>query len=674
MKLPSLLLALASPTFVPFASATEVTVTADSGVGSLRSAIMLTPAGGTVTFAQQLAGETISLTSDSLVIHKKLTIDASALSGGIVISGNSLLRVFRIGAEGSVVMKSLRIFNGRADVGNPNDAGLDAGGGILNQGALTLNQCTFFNNRAGLGGAAIYSTGKLTLNDCTVTGNSARYFGGGILSGSELTVNRSTFDNNTAGYDAGAIYNDGGTFTLNQSTLTENSAGYDGGAVYNSSGTMTVSSSTLSGNTAAHEGGGIVTLNRMNLRNSILVGNTAPAATNLKGASRGSKNLTSGNPKLGPLGNYGGLTRTMPPQAGSPAINAAGTTQFTTDQRGLPRLVGGAADIGAVETGPVITVTTVVDENDGPSLGGVSLRDAIGAASSGSTITFAPALSGQTILLLNQLVVAKNLVIDASPLPGGITVTGENLGFPQPYFPAWRIEALGSLVMDSVSVVRTAQGIQNFGNLTLNQCSISFNGVFRGTGGGISNSGSLELNRCTLEGNNTGNGSAGAIYNNGAALTLNQCTLANNSARSAAGIECVAGMLTVNQSTFSNNSSPFTAAAIAARGSTVGYVLQSIFSGNAGSKPQSTSFETAASVVESNNYIYSVFPLAPQLNIGSDPMLSPLGNYGGLTKTLPPLLGSPVIDAGDPVDFVTDQRGLPRVVGSAPDIGAVEFQ
>jgi hypothetical protein len=65
-------------------------------------------------------------------------------------------------------------------------------------------------------------------------------------------------------------------------------------------------------------------------------------------------NLTSGNPLLAPLGNYGGPTPTMPPLPGSPAIDAgidAAASMFTTDQRGTgyPRLVGAHVDIGAVE-------------------------------------------------------------------------------------------------------------------------------------------------------------------------------------------------------------------------------------------------------------------------------------------------------------------------------------
>src|SRR5215475_10776992 len=39
-----------------------------------------------------------------------------------------------------------------------------------------------------------------------------------------------------------------------------------------------------------------------------------------------------------------------------------------------------------------ITVNTLVDENNGVGVGGISLRDAIAAAASGDTINFAPSL------------------------------------------------------------------------------------------------------------------------------------------------------------------------------------------------------------------------------------------------------------------------------------------
>lgn len=61
---------------------------------------------------------------------------------------------------------------------------------------------------------------------------------------------------------------------------------------------------------------------------------------------------------------------------------------------------------------------------------------------------------------------------------------------------------------------------------------------------------------------------------------------------------------------------------------------------------------------------------ATSLN-GVDPVLAPFGNYGGPTPTMALLPGSPAIDGADPADFpATDQRGVPRPFGPAPDIGA----
>lgn len=60
---------------------------------------------------------------------------------------------------------------------------------------------------------------------------------------------------------------------------------------------------------------------------------------------------------------------------------------------------------------------------------------------------------------------------------------------------------------------------------------------------------------------------------------------------------------------------------------------------------------------------------------GEDPLLGPLANNGGLTKTHALLKNSPAIDAADgslAPGVTIDQRGFSR--GSAPDIGAFEKQ
>ena len=55
-------------------------------------------------------------------------------------------------------------------------------------------------------------------------------------------------------------------------------------------------------------------------------------------------------PKLGPLADNGGPTRTHALLQGSPAIDAASTPDCpTTDQRGVVRPQGAACDIGSYE-------------------------------------------------------------------------------------------------------------------------------------------------------------------------------------------------------------------------------------------------------------------------------------------------------------------------------------
>jgi len=61
----------------------------------------------------------------------------------------------------------------------------------------------------------------------------------------------------------------------------------------------------------------------------------------------------------------------------------------------------------------------------------------------------------------------------------------------------------------------------------------------------------------------------------------------------------------------------------------------------------------------------------------ADPLLAPLANNGGPTRTHLPQAGSPALDALNASaagTLATDQRGFARVSGGRPDIGAVEVQ
>ena len=162
------------------AGAAPVTVTtmADSGPGSLRSAIAAASSGDAISFASGLSG-TVTLTSGPLVIDKTLAIDGPGVSL-LTISGNHASRVFFInpGAPGAltgppattptVSIARLRIADGLAQ-------GAAAGAGDIAGGA---------GGSAGMGGGIFINRAAVTLTGVAVSGNAAT--GGGIPAASEL--------------------------------------------------------------------------------------------------------------------------------------------------------------------------------------------------------------------------------------------------------------------------------------------------------------------------------------------------------------------------------------------------------------------------------------------------------------------------------------------------------
>jgi predicted outer membrane repeat protein len=130
-----------------------ITNLSDSGPGSLRTVLAAMSPDATVTFAANLSGATILLTSGAITLNTSLAIDAAALPGGISINGNAASSIFQVNPGVTVVLNSVTITNGFS-------AG--AGGGIGNYGSLTLNGCTVAGNTAGLDGGGIYTEGDLT--------------------------------------------------------------------------------------------------------------------------------------------------------------------------------------------------------------------------------------------------------------------------------------------------------------------------------------------------------------------------------------------------------------------------------------------------------------------------------------------------------------------------------
>jgi hypothetical protein len=209
-------------------------------------------------------------------------------------------------------------------------------------------------------------------------------------------------------------------------------------------------------------------------------------------------------------------------------------------------------------------------------------------------------------------------------------------------------------------------GIFNNGTLTVKNSTISGNHALsdRGTGGGgIYNSGKATINNSTISGNSASAGGiseaaeGGGIGNDGT-LTINNSTVSGNGASSHYGKAYgggISGSATLQNSIVANSPS----------------------GGNCGGNMTSKGYNLSSDGTCNFN--------GPGDLNNTDPLLGQLGNYGGPTRTIPLLSGSPSIDAGNPSGCTdgnghllkTDQRGKPRPdkeETSGCDMGAYERQ
>ncbi len=377
-----------------------VTNTGDSGAGSLRQAITDAAPGDTISFS--VTG-TITLTSGQLEINKNITINGGG-SENCTIDGNGTGRIFYISSGGyTVSISGLTITNGSVS---------DFGGGIENEGNLTLDACMITNchvtSGAGTGGAVDNYQGSVSINNCRISDCTASQEGGALNSyggNGAFTVTNSAITNNTANNNGGGLaYRSSGSVSISGCTFSGNKATNSfGGAIMLVTGSLELKNSTLSGNTAGN-GGGLVdgtstaltidivnctivdntaTLtgggiafdqSTANIKNTILASNTAPTGANFYNSTSGGLNSqgynlcdgvltafsgtgdqTGATLNIAVLADNGGNTQTHNLLSGSDAIDAIpeGGNVYNgapaTDQRGTARPQGTHADVGALE-------------------------------------------------------------------------------------------------------------------------------------------------------------------------------------------------------------------------------------------------------------------------------------------------------------------------------------
>ena len=339
-----------------------------------------------------------------------------------------------------------------------------------------------------------------------------------------------------------------------------------------------------------------------------------------------------------------------------------------------------------------------------------------------------PGASQLTIKRVNTITPVFHVASTATASISGLTITG---GYDECIYNAGQLTIINCTV--SYATGTSCYGIDFDGHwggtLLVTGCNIQSNVnaaiYFDGSGGGamtVTNStlsgnylgitavGSLSVvmscivSGCAITGNSncgvylqyargvtissstiSGNSSSG-INNSSGALTIYDCTIADNGAGTAGqggGINNT-GTLIVNDSTIARNSATYYGGGIYQdqyNGSTT--LANTIVAGNMnGTSPDIYGTVTANYCLIGNTTDpISLFATGSGNNIvNQDPLMAVLGNYLGPTLTMALLPGSPGIDKGSnaliPSGLTTDQRGLSRVwpTNGTVDIGAYEYQ
>jgi hypothetical protein len=629
-----------------------VTYAGEDEPGSIRNVISSASDGDVVTFADSI--DSISVLYRQIVIEHNITIDGSALSarpkilGSITNADDGCL--FKIAPGATVNFIGLQFDSYARAAANFGDLTVSnclftSHAGMQNQasGTLTLVNSRFEGTQDGL----INFGGSLQVSNCVFT-----QLGGPFTiqsQGGFLTVEDSSVSNNLNG----SISQMDGVLMVARTTVLSNSVG----GISIGGGTAEINTTTIHGNGTQISNAGAALYNNgeLTVRFSAITGNHGDPAGGLANGgtifiqdSLISENLGAHG---GGIYNSGRLTaNNVVVSLNTAAIQGGGIA----NEYGVVELQNSQIDQnsrgGIYNAAELVARSCTISSNQGGVVWGGGISQAAGSLSLlQCTLQGNGAVQGGAIYKSGG-----NLILTGCNV---LTNLASNYGGFDPSIGGGIYNTGGDLVLSNSTFSANSPGAYN----------IFLPGfpprmIFQaGFGGGVAvSAGRVAVYGCTFSFN-----SGSAIYLNPASsavattILVQNSTIVSNTAAGQGGAGIFsAGDLQIEHSTIVSNNALVSSATGGGIYATKSFsLINSIVARN----QASSSPDISGTFTGSNNLV------------GVDPQLSPLGDFGGPTFTMVPLSTSPARDAGTATTLRYDQRGLPRVAGSAPDIGAVEI-
>jgi hypothetical protein len=228
---------------------------------------------------------------------------------------------------------------------------------------------------------------------------------------------------------------------------------------------------------------------------------------------------------------------------------------------------------------------------------------------------------------------------------------------------------------------------QSGGTTALSNCTVSGNGANDGGGLFTQSGGTTALSNCTVSGNTAG-GNGGGLYNSNpfsaaSTTTLTNCTLSGNRAGANGGglYNDSQGNLMLTNCTVSGNTAGATGGGLYLSPGSQAIMTNTIVAAaiGGGDVQGALNPRSANNLVGIGTGLTGISTGSQGNQVGTaqapiNPLLAPLGDYGGPTQTMALLPGSSAIGCGGSGFGIptTDQRGLSR--DGHVDIGAFESQ